>query len=612
MDAAAGKPAPADNFTAATTVAADDRAGFATASPSLAPGRGGWALATVIALTFFAATAPTLAWLEFSSGMENLVAATALEIRRTGAWLIPTLEGEARTAKPPLAAWISAVAVRQPTLAKLDDADPLVRDAAYRRLAWEIRWPGLLSSCAMLLAVFALGRSVGGDRIGLVAMLVAGSTLYFLRFGRQATTDVQLALWVAVANAAIARLLLQGVTWPASLVAGAALGLALMSKGPVALLQSIVPAAIFVIVSHRRVVRRRWAPIVAGLVLMLIVGGAWYAFVAATVRTPQSVWSRWTLELARAGPQERPGYLFSYATIFAYLLPWTPVFIFGAIWTGVEAWRDRRQGAQSRGGWLLALLLVVIPIVAMSFFPDRKERYLLPLLAPAAVLAARGLQPILRDTPGPRVPASVQWAIILILGVGFPIAAGTRYVTRADGSPWHPLNFAIAIAVAMLAMVVGAIAFARTTRFALVAATVGVMLVLQPLFFIGYRATRQGRSEMRPLAELIRASVPDAQMHHWRPRGPQRLPVDLSIYLNRPTPWVGDAAALPPNGRPQVIATMQPEPPGPDWIPLGRVPRDRDFYYAYCRRPAAPASAAAPAPAAPAPAPVPAPVSAVP
>jgi len=47
----------------------------------------------IVAL-FFAAVAPTLSWLEFSGGMENLNIATALELRRDHPdnWLIPTLE----------------------------------------------------------------------------------------------------------------------------------------------------------------------------------------------------------------------------------------------------------------------------------------------------------------------------------------------------------------------------------------------------------------------------------------------------------------------------------------------------------------------------------------
>ena len=43
----------------------------------------------------FVAAAPTLSWLDFSNGSENLNVATSLEMRRTGHWLLPTLQERA-------------------------------------------------------------------------------------------------------------------------------------------------------------------------------------------------------------------------------------------------------------------------------------------------------------------------------------------------------------------------------------------------------------------------------------------------------------------------------------------------------------------------------------
>src|SRR3954452_7287298 len=84
-----------------------------------------------IASLVFAAVAPTLSWLEFSSGSENLVVETVLEMRRGGPWLGPTLERQPRTQKPPLPAWVTAAAARPATVAALADRDPVRRAAAY-------------------------------------------------------------------------------------------------------------------------------------------------------------------------------------------------------------------------------------------------------------------------------------------------------------------------------------------------------------------------------------------------------------------------------------------------------------------------------------------------
>ena len=51
-------------------------------------------------------------------------------------------------------------------------------------------------------AWYELGRVCADPATGLLAAVVCGTTLMFLRFGRTATIDVHLALWVTVANVA--------------------------------------------------------------------------------------------------------------------------------------------------------------------------------------------------------------------------------------------------------------------------------------------------------------------------------------------------------------------------------------------------------------------------
>src|SRR3954469_13576756 len=84
-----------------------------------------------VAALVFAAVAPTLSWLEFSSGSEKLVVETVLEMRRRGPWLVRAREKLPRTQKPPLPAWLTAAAARPGTVAALADRDPVGRATAY-------------------------------------------------------------------------------------------------------------------------------------------------------------------------------------------------------------------------------------------------------------------------------------------------------------------------------------------------------------------------------------------------------------------------------------------------------------------------------------------------
>src|SRR5205814_2356084 len=125
----------------------------------------------------------------------------------------------------------------------------------------------------------------------------------------------------------------------------------------------------------------------------------------------------------------------SYLTLFAYVMPWTIFFVIGLIESTLAATRRREnQGA------VLALLLVALPVVVMSFFPDRKERYLLPLLAPAAILASIGVRQVMRS--------EARWAwiahgiVLLAIAIGLPLT-GTISLKTVNGQPWYSGTFAM-------------------------------------------------------------------------------------------------------------------------------------------------------------------------
>lgn len=573
-------------------------------------------LAVAIAAGFFAAVAPTLRWQEFSGGSENLVVETVLEMRRGGPWLIPTLLDVPRVNKPPLTVWLTAAAVRDDTVARLASRHPAERGAAFRDLAWDVRWPSLLASCAMLLATYGLARNLLlGPRVALASIAVCGSTLLFLRFARAATTDVQLALWVTVAGAFLALAIFRGRWWAGCLGAGAALGLAFMSKGPVAFVQTILPFALFL--AWRRVIdpasvrdsgtgfqpvrrafdsttpsvaasstrvenpchgqdsltnRRRFniaLPVVAGVVLMLLIGLPWYGWV---IRHHPDTLKSWWVEVTRVNAtQLPPDPWYTYFVFPVWLVPWLPWFIAGAWVGGLQAARHPSvdQTATDRAwrdGTVAALLLTLVPIVVMSLFRDKNERYLLPMLPPAAILAARAAvgwwqtrpDATARDPAGKLVEA-IHWGTLFVLALGLPIA-GPLLPKLGLGAAWF--NGAVAIATAAGAIpivVIGYILRRRTTGgravFAAVAATASLLLVLQFPAMHGYG--RIATSDLKPLADAVLAEFPDAQVYQFEPAGRTRVRMDLPIYLGRATRAIGPAE-MPrsPGQRPQVVVFL--------------------------------------------------------
>ncbi len=575
-----------------------------------APGRGVWRSAPLwIAILFFAAVAPTLPWLEFSSGSEQLNVATVLEMRNGGPWFIPNLNGGPRITKPPLTAWISAATVSQATVDRLASDDLATRERSYRSLAWQIRLVALLTSCLTLWATYDLAATLGGARMGGLTALVAGSSLLWLRFGRSSTTDVQLALWVTAANALLARAVLRGQWRYAPIGAGLALGLALMSKGPVALLQSVVPVAAFAgwmawrrpatpeagidrlprIPSHGRLA------LLAGACLMLAVALPWPLYV---LHSNPGIIQNWKREITREGATDHPfAPVWSYLSLLPNLLPWLAMFIAGA----VRAWQERR--ALSRGR-LLGLMLLIIPMAIMSLVRDKNERYLLPMLAPAAFLAAEAAAATLdavrshRVSPASRLLLNIHWSLvgaipagIAIFGVSRTLLAKGEFLLRPDGRVWYSSGLAIGATALGGLILVGGIAMQRRHAWGFIAAAVVSILFGNALFMWGYSKGATGVAEMKPIAYLIRAAHPDAEPYYYDPRkAPKPMLQDLSIYLDRVTYVVRKLGEVPAQGgRPQVIVMLrrkEENPPQiPGWRVLGHLPTKNREWFAFDRAP---------------------------
>jgi hypothetical protein len=203
-------------------------------------------------------------------------------------------------------------------------------------------------------------------------------------------------------------------------------------------------------------------------------------------------------------------------------------------------------------------------------------------------LAARGVVAMLEPGEKRKLPPEVHWAILATIAIGLPVAGATTVLRRVDGTPWYPRPVAACAAVVAAMLIVIAIQQSRRRPVVLVVATAVIMLMLQPLCLFGYRDAREGLSEMRPLAQVIRFAAPDAVVYNWRPEGRKRADVSLSIYLNRPTVWVADPADVPQGERSQVIITHQrpdqpPRRPDEEWTYLDEVAHDKDRYVAFVR-----------------------------
>ncbi len=500
-------------------------------------------LCALIAAIVFIAVAPTLRWFEFSSGSENLITETVLEMHRGGPWFIPTLDGAPRTNKPPLPAWVCAAFVRPSTVAAL--SDPAQRTAAYKQLGWEVRWPAMVFSCLALLACGWMGRILVSDGVGVAAAAIMASSILFLRFSRSMTTDVQLMLWVAIANVFFSIAIFKNRRWLGGIFGAIAIGLALMSKGPVAIAQTVAPiVAAWSSGEPGSRVRARslviaWAPVLAAVAIALIIALPWPVY--AMTHLPNQL-HLWISEVAEGGTVDAystdPPW--AYSTLILLLLPWTALFIVGVI----VLYRQKTQQG------MFVILLTLAPIVVMSCFKEKNDRYLLPMIVPGAIVCAAGL--LMRDNRVDRlreIAAGFTWGFLLVVAIGLPIAGALfpHWLHDIHGNSWWSLATAIPWAVGLGGLVIVAWRLDPTGRYNLIPAGLVVMLLANILLTRGYAKADRGLSDGRPVADAIVAILPpNAPVWAFTEPGRfSRMPVDVTIYLDRVVHPTTNPAALP-------------------------------------------------------------------
>ncbi len=540
----------------------------------------GWIAAVLVAAITFGALFPTLKWTEFTGGNENIVVQTALEMRHGGPILVPQMMGEPRIKKPPLVAWITALTMQPETISQLDH--PKLHHQAYRDLSLQVRWTGLLAGCLLILATYALARELFDSHLGIFAAIVVATNILFQKYMRQSTSDVHLALWVTIANLFFARAIFgKQITLSLSLAAIAS-AIAFLCKGPVALAETLVPAIAMFFVTGRSLKNAQFSLIFRSVVIFAVIALPWFAYVYFTV---PNVMQTWFSEVSRHGATDlEPSHPAMYLLIIPMFWPWVVMMVGGAIVMVRE---------KLKSDWY-AILMLMLPLAIMIWFPDRKERYLLPLIAPAAIICARGMLAFLElptQDKTARWIAVVHYILLAGISVALPVAASIHSAfLSVDGKHWFEMKLAVWFVV-ILACVIGlGILYQSRYRASLIISTFFTMLILQAIIMFGYRDSESGRSPMKKLADYIRYAAPDAVVYDWNANG-RRVDEDLPIYLNQ-TVRFADPKDLKMTGRSVVYVTRQsgkdqeagiePKPPeNAGWYFLTKVKERKNQWWAF-------------------------------
>jgi 4-amino-4-deoxy-L-arabinose transferase-like glycosyltransferase len=372
------------------------------------PRRGtGLLLALVAALLLFRLGAVPLVGPD-----EPRYARVAVEMHRSGDPVTPRLAGEPWLEKPALYYWLAAACMKG--LGETEVA---------------ARLPSVVAFLAWVLCVVFLGTRLYGSRAGLHGGFVLGTSLLAFVYGRAATMDMLLAATVTGAIGLLGLAALDRVgRW--AVPAGYALAaLAVLAKGPLGILLPLMVLGAYLALSRdgrgaRRILSLR------GALIFLLLALPWH--VHLMLSQGRAFFDVFLLDhnLKRffSTIHQHPGPFYYYIPVLlGSLFPWS-----GLVLPALARMRPRADA-----GDRLLLLWLLIPFIFFSLAGSKLPGYILPCLAPIALVAGRWAATVTLEDPRLHRSGLRIAALVSLVAGGFALSAPFLLLRR--GEPVWPL-----------------------------------------------------------------------------------------------------------------------------------------------------------------------------
>ncbi len=319
----------------------------------------------------------------FEKDQETQSAQWIQAIVQRGQWLIPRDDYGGIDRKPPLYYWLSALAVK---------AGATRVDEVGARLV------SLAAGILLAVIVMRWSAAFAGETTGWLALAFVLGTYGFASRATVDLTDMLLSLLLFAAWWCVYRLLEVGgsramsraVSRAVSIAGGVLLGLAVLTKGPVAIVLIGLAGLIYLLLvrqSPLEVLGRGWPWLM--IAAALAIGACWY--VPAFVEGGRLVIGVFLSEnfghfmpstLGGTGEASRPLWYIA-ARMFGGALPQSVL----AVALAIALWR-RDGDERARKPLLFQLSLVLAVLAFFSIATSKRDDYILPAMPPLAILFA--------------------------------------------------------------------------------------------------------------------------------------------------------------------------------------------------------------------------------
>lgn len=390
---------------------------------------------------------------------ETRYAVVAREMRETGQWILPRLNGGIYAEKPPLFFWAANLSVFF-----LGEDSELAN-----------RLPSAVAGFVTVFLTFLFGGRLFNSKVGLLSALVLGTCLFFPQLSRWMVLDSLVTLFFVLTLFSF----YQGYEIGQRrrgyyLLAGLSMGLGVLTKGPVAWL----PLPIFLIFAFlEKGLRRFWCvDLLFGFLLSLAIVLAW--LIPAFLLGGEDYTGRIVLEqtlgrlLGNGRHVHAKPFFFYFVRFPIEFLPWMIFLPTAFIFLFSKSEAGRRKELLFLSVWFIFIFIF------FSFSKGKKDNYILPLYPAAAIIVGRFWDSIILS--GEREKAVISGILILTLLCLAVLALFVLGVPQKSYSPLMPYqSMIISISLYLFAgLSICVLLFVNGNRWASFLCIVAVFLLL--------------------------------------------------------------------------------------------------------------------------------------
>ena len=296
--------------------------------------------------------------------MESRNLVTAHEMVQYDNWLVPTMNGELRLEKPPFPTWVAAIIEYLSP-----DNLPLQRAAA-----------GLMATIMACFMYLLAVRMTNDKRYGLIAALVLCTSFNIILLGRTATWDIYCHSFMLGAIFFLFKgFEEQGRRWKEFLLAGVLMGLSFLGKGPVSFYALLLPFLISYFVVYKPSFKQKGFS-VTGMILVCLLISLWWPCYLYLYHRDMALAVMAKESTAWVSRSVRPWYY--YWKFFLESGIWSLLLVTALVW---PYWKNK---IRLKKEYLFSVCWTFAVLVLLSLLPEKKTRYLLPILIPATLVIA--------------------------------------------------------------------------------------------------------------------------------------------------------------------------------------------------------------------------------